>query len=90
MVLKGCSYMGASPHRLHVPSAFDGGARFEVDANRILPQSVLAAITLVESGAGEGGARTGAGCEMGHPFCSAAVTDLSGVGSDPKLLEQKP
>ena len=51
---------------------------------------VLAAITLVGARAGDGVARAGTGCEEGLPFCSVAVTALSGAWSDPKLLKQKP
>ena len=44
----------------------------------------------LRGGAGDGGDRAGVGWGMGLPLCSVAVTTLSGVGSDPKLLEQKP
>ena len=57
VVLKGGPYLGASLYRLHVPRAFDGRAGFDVDANHIFPQGVLAAISLVEVRAGDGGAR---------------------------------
>ena len=56
--------------------------------NHIFPQGVLAAITLVGGGAGDGGARAGARSEVGL-LCSVAVTALLGAGSDSKLLEQK-
>ena len=55
------------------------------DTSHIFPQGVLAAITLVGGGAGDGGAKAGTGCEAGLPLCSVAITTLSGVGSDPKL-----
>ena len=40
----------------------------------IFLQGVLAALLLVGGGAGDGGARAGAACEVGLPFCSVAIT----------------
>ena len=82
--------MGAFLCRLGVPNAFDGKGGFDMDANHVSPQVVLATITLVGIGAGDGGARAGAECEAGISFCSVAVTDLVGTRSYPKLLGQKP
>ena len=62
MVLKGYSYVGASLYRLHKPNAFDGRVGFDVDVSFIFPQIVLAAITLVVCGTGDGGARAGTRC----------------------------
>lgn len=59
----------------------------ELDSNghiHILPQGVLAAITLVGGGAGDGGAGARAECEGGLLLFSAAVIFLSGAGSGPK------
>ena len=88
--LKGCSYAGPFLYRCSVSTAFGGRAGFDVDPSHIFPQGLLAAITLVGGGARDGEARAGAQCEAGLPFCSVAVTALPGVGSEPKLLEQKP
>ena len=59
--------MGTFLHRLHVPNAFGGRAGFDMDESHVFPQSVLAAITWVESGPGDGGATAGAGCGVGLP-----------------------
>ena len=37
--------------------------------------------------AGDEGARAEGGCEVGLPLCSVAITSLSGVESDTKLLK---
>ena len=50
----------------------------------------LHTITLVESGAGDGGAKARARCEQELPLCSVAITTLPEVGSGFRLLEQKP
>ena len=59
-----------------MPSAFGKRERFDVNASHIFPQVVLAVITLVVVGAGDGDARAGAGCETGLPFCSVVITTL--------------
>ena len=73
----------------HWTHVFGGRAGF---ASHVFPQCVLAAITLVGGVAGDGGARAGARTPAGAGLhlCSAAIISLSGLGSDPKLLEQKP
>ena len=81
VVLKGCSYVGASLCRLHVPSVLGGRAGFDVDASHVFPQGVLAAITLVGCVAGIGVARACSGYEEGVPLCSVAVTALSRLGA---------
>ena len=53
VILKGCSY---------VSNALYERARFDVDASRVFLQDVLATITLVGGGAGDGDARTGTRC----------------------------
>ena len=53
--------MGASLYSLYVPSGFGGRAKLDMNARHIFIQDVLAAITLVEGGARNGGARTRAG-----------------------------
>ena len=77
-------------YRLCVPSAFGGRAGFDMDKSHVFPQGMLAAITFVWSGAEDGLDRAGMGYETGLPLCSVAITALSKVGSDTKLLEQKP
>ena len=47
---------------------FGGRAGFGVNTSHIFPQDVLAAITLVGGGAGEGVARAGSRCEVGLPL----------------------
>lgn len=49
--------MAVSLCRLHVSNFFGGRAGFDVDARRILPQGVLAAITLVGGMAYDGETR---------------------------------
>ena len=68
--------MGASLYRLCVPNAFGGRAGFDMNTSHIFPQGVLAAITLVRSGAGEGGARAGSRCELGLLLYSVAISAL--------------
>ena len=86
-VLKGYPFVGASLCSLHVPSAFGGTARFDMNRSHIFPQCVLAAITLVGGGAGDGGSRDRAKCEAGIPLCSVAITTLLGAGVNPKLIQ---
>lgn len=90
MVIKECSYLGASLCRQHLHSAFGRRAGFDVDASHIFPEVILAAFTLVVVAAGGGAARAHSWCKTELPFCSVAVTSLSGVGSVFKLLKQKP
>ena len=71
-----------------MPSGWRAG--FDVDASHVFPQGIMATVTLVRGGAGDGGARAVAGCETRLLLCSVAVTGLSSVGSDPKLVKQKP
>ena len=52
--------------------------RFDVDAIHVFPQGLLVAFTLV-----------GRGAKDRLLTCSVAITTLSGMGSDHKLLEQK-
>ena len=54
--------MGGSLCRLWVSNALYESARFDVDASRVFLQDVLATITLVGGGAGDGDARTGTRC----------------------------
>lgn len=35
-------------------------------------------------------AKAGTGCEAGFLLCLVVIIDLSGMGSDPELLEKKP
>ena len=70
-----------------MPNVFSARAGFDVNASHLFPYGVLATITLIEGVAGVVGAKACTECEVGLPFCSVA---LSGVGSAPKWLEQKP
>ena len=74
---------------LCVLSGFDGRAGSEMSKGHIFPQGMLAAITLIGGGAGDGGARARARCDLGLLF-SVAVTALLGAGSDPKVLKLRP
>ena len=89
MVAKGCFYVGASLCRLHVSSVFGARAVFDVDANHVFPQCVLAATTLVGDVVSVGGSKACAGYEVALPLCSMAVVTQLGARSAPRLLEQK-
>lgn len=65
-----------------------GRAESDMSTSRVFPQGVLAGITLVGGGAGEGGAGARARCELGL-LSSVAYTTLLGW-TGPKLLVQKP
>lgn len=82
--------MGSSLYSLCVVSAFGGRPGFDVSRSHIFTQLMLAAITSVGGGAGDGRARTGARCEAGLPLCLVTITALWSAGTDPKLMEQKP
>ena len=58
VVLKGCPCVGTSPYCLCVLSGFGGRAGFDVNTSHACLQAVLAVITLVAGGSGEGGAET--------------------------------
>ena len=88
-VLKGYPCVGAPLCSLRVPGGFDVRARSEVSSSHILPQSVLAAITLVGGGARDEGVRARARCEPGLLLCSVVIITLSG-GGGPRVLQQKP
>lgn len=51
---------------------------------------VLLQDVLVGGGAGDGGARVRAVCELGLFLCSMEVTGLLGAGVGPKEVEKKP
>ena len=72
-----------------MPSDFGGSSVSEVSMDHIFPQGMLAAITLVGGGPRDG-ARARATCELGLLLCSEVITTLSGMGSGPKVLGQKP
>lgn len=82
--------MRESSCRLHVPNDFDRKAGFDVDSSCVFPQGVLVALTLVKCGVGARMAKAGTGCEAGFLLCLVVIIDLSGMGSDPELLEKKP
>ena len=57
------SLCGSVHYRLLMPSAFVWRARFDMDKSHVLPQDMLAAITLVGGEFGGGESKTGARCE---------------------------
>ena len=67
VVLKWHSYVVASLYSLCVLSVFEVRARFDVKKSHVFLQGVLATITLVGSGAGDGGPRAGVSCDVGFP-----------------------
>ena len=83
MVLKVCPCVGASLYSLHVTNGFGGRAVSDVLTNHVFPQDGLAAVTLIGSGAGDGGARARAVCWLGLLLCSVANTTPLGVGVGP-------
>ena len=79
--------MGVSLCRLCVSNVFGERAGFDMDANHILPQGVLAAITLIRHVVGVGVSKACVGCEVGLPLCFMAVTALSEVEGALQLLK---
>ena len=57
------SLCGSVHYRLLMPSTFVWRARFDMDKSHVLPQDMLAAITLVGGEFGGGESKTGARCE---------------------------
>lgn len=78
--LEGMFLCGCDTVYLHVSRGFGGKARSDVSMSHIFPQGVLAAITLVEYGAWDGGARVRARCELRLLLYSAVNTTLMGTG----------
>lgn len=70
------------------PLAGRGGSA--VSKSHIFSQGVLAVVSRVGCGAGDGEAGAGTRCESGLLLCSVANTPLTGARSGPKVLEQKP
>ena len=80
-----------------LPNPFDGRTRFEMDTSHIFPQGVLAAITLVGGGAGDGGGQsahstwagthTSAEAVAGNPVASRAVLSLPCLQGKPAPQE---
>ena len=82
--------VGASLYSLHfLYSVFGGRPGFDMNISHIFPQGVLVVITLVGSGAEDGGARVRARCELRLHLGSVANTTLLEVEACSKLLEQK-
>ena len=73
-----------------MPNAFGGRAGFDVYTSHVFPHGMLEAISLIGGGAVNGGATAGAAYEVGFFPLLSGHTTLLGVGSNPKLLEQKP
>ena len=84
--LKWYRYVGASLYSLNVSSVFGERDGFDVNTSHVFPQGVLAAIILMEGGAGDEGARAEIKCEAPQP---RAFITLLRVEVDPRLLEQK-
>lgn len=63
--------MKASLYRLRVPSCFGGSAGFDMHRSHVLPQGVLAAVTLVGGIAVDGRASSRTRCEAGLPLRSS-------------------
>ena len=80
--------MWEHPYTDCVCPCLGGRAGFDVDSSYIFPQGVLAAITLEGVELKMEGLELALG-EAGLPLCLVAITILSGVWSDPKLLEPK-
>ena len=87
VVSKGFPCVGASLYSLHVPSGFGGRTRCEVNTSHVFLKGVLAAITLVGGGAGDGGARIRARCELELPFCDHHGPIRVGVRSQANVAE---
>ena len=89
-VLKECPSVRASLYSLHVSSGFSGRAGSDMSMSHVFHQNVLETNTLVGYGSGDEVARARAKCDLGLLLCSVGSTTLLGLGSSPKLLEQKP
>lgn len=70
--------MEASLYSLSVPIGFGGRTGSDVNSSYIFLQDVLAPITLVGDGAGNGGARVRAKYDWGLLLCSVANNILLG------------
>lgn len=82
--------IGAFPCSEHVPSGFGWRDGSEMSTSYLFPLSILAALTLVENGAGVGMSRARVRCKMEHLPCSVVATSIWEVRSGPNILEQKP
>lgn len=69
---------------------FGERAGSDVSTGHVFYQCLLAAITLVRCGARDARVRARVKCELELTLCLEDSTTLLGVGSDLKLLEQKP
>ena len=63
---------------MRLPRGFGGGAGSDMSTSYVFTQGVLAAITLMRGGAGDGGARTRASYDLGL-LCLVANNLLGGV-----------
>lgn len=63
---KGYPCVGATLHSMHASSDLGGGARSDMNTSHIFLRGLLAAITWLEGGAAERGARTAASRGVGH------------------------
>ena len=73
-----------------MPNAFLGRDGFVVDVSHVFLQGILADITLVGSGVGDGGARAYQRCVEGLPLFSVAITTLSGWNLLPSHWSKSP
>lgn len=81
--------MEVTLYSLHVSSGFGGRTGSDISMGHIFPHGVLAGVTLVGGGVGDGGATCRARCELGRLLCSVADITLLGERSGLKLLKQK-
>lgn len=71
-------------------SIFGGRAGLGKDSSQFFPQSLLDIILLIGGVVGIVISGAHAGCEMGLPLCSMAVTALSGQGLLPSCWVRSP
>lgn len=80
--LEGVSLCVSIPMQLCVPSGFDRRTGSEVSMDHIFFQGVLAAITLVGGGAGDGVVRASAWCEPGFSSAQGPSLPCSNQGQN--------
>ena len=88
-VLKGCPCVGTCLCSLCVLSGFGGRAGSDVSTGHVFPQDVLAAITLVGGGAGDGGVGPEPG--MSQVFYAQWLSlPYLGQGKSPRCRSRSP
>ena len=81
-----------APIQTALPNAFSGKARFDMDISHIFPQGLLAALSFVGGGAGDGGGQSVHSAWAGTHTSAEAVTGnsaASGTGLSPPYLQGK-